>query len=67
MNYTIFETIDQKKIKRKLILVENEKTIYISATLFQQSTGLNVWSMVVVDAVNLLLQYLDFEHTFLDS
>lgn len=53
MNYTIFETIDQKKIKRKLILVENEKTIYISATLFQQSTGLNVWSMVVVDAVNL--------------
>ena len=35
MNYTIFETIDQKKIKRKRILVENEKTIYISATLFQ--------------------------------
>lgn len=34
MNYTIFETIDQKKIKRKLILVENEKTIYIPVDYF---------------------------------
>ena len=33
MNYTIFEIFDQKKIKKKLILVENEKTI--SATLLQ--------------------------------